>query len=87
MSALASGLTVTDRTSYDPVRTGVAILVDARRLAGDAWEWRTAHFDRLAGSDALRRALDAGAGVDEIVAAWGAELAEFEALRAPYLIY
>ena len=80
-------LTVTDRSSYDPVRTAVAALLAARRLSGDAWEWRVRHFDRLAGSDRLRLAIDRGAPLDEITSEWAADVAAFETLRRPYLLY
>lgn len=80
-------LTVTDRSAYDPVRTAVAALLAARRLSGDAWEWRVRHFDRLAGSDRLRLAIDRGAPLDEITSEWAAGVAAFEALRRPYLLY
>ncbi len=80
-------LTVTDRSTYDPVRTAVAALLAARRLSGDAWEWRVRHFDRLAGSDGLRLAIDRGAPLDEITSEWAADVAAFEALRRPYLLY
>jgi len=80
-------LTVTDRRTYDPVRTGVAALIEARRLAGDRWEWNDAHIDRLAGSDRLRLAIDGGATVAEVAGAWQAPLAAFDARREPYLLY
>lgn len=80
-------LTVTDRSAYDPVRTAVAALLAARRLSGDAWEWRVRHFDRLAGSDRLRLAIDRGAPLDEITSEWAADVAAFDALRRPYLLY
>ncbi|MYG19195.1 MAG: DUF1343 domain-containing protein, partial [Gemmatimonadales bacterium] len=78
---------VTDRSAYDPVRTAVAALLAARRLSGDAWEWRVRHFDRLAGSEGLRLAIDRGAPLDEITSEWAADVAAFEALRRPYLLY
>ena len=80
-------LTVTDRSTYDPVRTAVAALLAARRLSGDAWEWRVRHFDRLAGSDRLRIDIDRGAPLDDITSEWAADLAGFEALRRSYLLY
>ncbi len=80
-------LTVTDRSTYDPVRTAVAALLAARRLSGDAWEWRVRHFDRLAGSDRLRLAIDRGAPLEEATSEWAADVAAFEALRRPYLLY
>ena len=45
------------------------------------------HFDRLAGTDLLRQAVDAGAGVDEIRSRWQEELEAFMRVREQYLIY
>jgi uncharacterized protein YbbC (DUF1343 family) len=80
-------LVVTDRDLYDPIVTAVAALLEARRLAGDRWEWRPTHFDRLAGTDRLRAAIDALRPLDEIVAPWAAERERFEPLRARALLY
>lgn len=80
-------LRVTDPGVYDPSVTSVALLVEARRLAGDRWEWRPSHFDRLAGTAALREGLDAGHTLEELTATWLAEVADFERRSAPYLIY
>jgi uncharacterized protein YbbC (DUF1343 family) len=73
--------------AYDPTRAAVAALIEAYRLAGDRWSWREAHFDRLAGTDAVRIAVESGAGLDEITADWDRQLAEFRERRAPYLMY
>ncbi|RZU53744.1 uncharacterized protein YbbC (DUF1343 family) [Krasilnikovia cinnamomea] len=80
---------VSDRWAFDPVRTGVAMLVEARRYPHFAWRVDAGAYwiDKLTGSDRLRAMVDAGAGADEAVAAWGAELAAFEARRRPYLLY
>ena len=80
-------LTVTDRSTYDPVRTAVAALLVARRLSGSAWAWRESHFDRLAGTDRLRLAIERGAALDEITSDWAADVAAFQALARPHLIY
>lgn len=80
-------LTVTDRQTYDPTATAVAALLEARRLAGERWEWRAEHFDRLAGTDRLRRAIEAGAPLDSILGAWRVQRERFETLRRPHLIY
>ena len=65
----------------------MAALIEAYRLAGERWSWREAHFDRLAGTDAVRIAVESGAGLDEITADWDRQLAEFRERRAPYLLY
>lgn len=78
---------VTDRTAYNPTLAGVAALLEARRLAGPRWEWRDRHFDRLAGNGRLRRQIEAGLPLEEIVEEWPKAVARFQELRAPYLIY
>jgi uncharacterized protein YbbC (DUF1343 family) len=62
--------------------------VTAKRLYPALFAWRPDNFvDKLAGSDRLRRMIDAGAGVDEVTGAWQQELAEFRRQRQRYLIY
>ena len=72
---------------YDPTHAAVALLVETRRMSGTRWGWLQAHFDRLAGTDLLRQAIDAGAGVDEIRSGWRDELEAFKEVRERYLIY
>ncbi|MEX2532030.1 MAG: DUF1343 domain-containing protein [Gemmatimonadota bacterium] len=80
-------LHVTEPRQYDPTATGVALLVESHRLAGDRWSWRTEHFDRLAGTDALRLGIVAGLGVPELTSGWAGELKAFEELREGALLY
>lgn len=51
----------TDPDRYDPTLAGVAALAVIRRMAGSNWAWNAAHFDLLAGTDALRSTIDAWA--------------------------
>lgn len=78
---------VAERTDYDASRAGIAMLIETRRMSGEAWVWYEAHFDRLSGTDALRLGLDSGASFDALVEGWNAELTAFESVRAPYLLY
>jgi uncharacterized protein YbbC (DUF1343 family) len=84
---------VVDRATYDPIRTAVAMLVEARKYPAFAWRsdsWDAARpywVDKLTGSPRLRTMIDAGADVDDVVGAWADELAEFDRRRAPHLLY
>ena len=78
---------VPSATDYDASRAAVAMLVETYAASGDNWSWRVSHFDRLAGTDALRLGIVAGQGLDELTADWNTRTAAFEALRSPYLIY
>lgn len=44
-------------------------------------------MDKLSGTDALRKAIEAGQSEAEIRASWQADLARFKARRQPYLLY
>ncbi len=78
---------VHDRAVYDPVRTGIALLVTARR-AWDGFAWRSDDWiDRLTGSARVRTMIDAGADTDEVVEAWRDELAAFRRVRREHLLY
>ncbi|MEU7577483.1 DUF1343 domain-containing protein [Streptomyces sp. NPDC041068] len=80
-------LHVHDREAYDPVRTGIALLVTARK-AWRGFAWRSDHWiDRLTGSARVRTMIDAGADTDEVTGAWANELARFRAVRRRYLRY
>lgn len=81
-------LVVTDPSTYDPTGVGVALLVETRRLSGEVWSWVPSHFDRLAGGDGLRTAVEAGeAELDRLTAAWPGERARFDARRREALLY
>ncbi len=72
---------------YDPTHAALALLVETRRMSGPRWGWLQTHFDRLAGTDLLRQAIDAGVGADEIRNGWQEELDTFKRVREQYLIY
>jgi len=87
---------VTDGRTFRPVHTAVAILAAVRALSPEAFDWRAPPYeyetikppiDILWGSDALRTAIDRGASADEILAGSAAELDDFSAGVAPYLLY
>ncbi|MDQ1011725.1 uncharacterized protein YbbC (DUF1343 family) [Streptomyces sp. V4I23] len=80
-------LIVHDRESFDPVRTGIALLVTAKR-SWSGFAWRADNWiDKLTGSTKVRTLIDAGADTDEVVGAWRDELAAFRAVRRRYLRY
>ena len=94
LGAVCGGVqvSVTDPRTFDPVRTGVEMLVAAKALYKD-FAWRVDNdprpywIDKLSGSTRLRDQVTAGAGADEVVGAWRDELGEFDRRRQQYLIY
>ncbi|MEU3662973.1 DUF1343 domain-containing protein [Streptomyces sp. NPDC032940] len=80
-------LHVDDRAAFDPVRTGIALLVTAKR-SWDGFAWRPDNWiDKLTGSTQVRTMIDAGADTDEVTGAWQRELAAFRRTRRQYLRY
>jgi uncharacterized protein YbbC (DUF1343 family) len=87
---------VLDRRSFKPVLTGVA-LIDQIRAAGPAdFAWRKPPYeyehdkepiDILAGSSALRTAIEAGARAEDLAPAWDREMQPFLEVRTRYLQY
>ncbi|KIZ17747.1 exo-beta-N-acetylmuramidase NamZ family protein [Streptomyces natalensis] len=80
-------LHVHDRAAFDPVRTGIGLLVTAKRI-WSGFAWLPGHgIDHLTGSATVRTMIDAGAGTDEVVDHWQEELRRFRRLRRRYLRY
>ena len=77
----------TDRDRYDPTRAAVAALIEIRRLHPDRLEWRSSHFDRLAGTDRLRRQIVDGASLEDVTRDWEGQVGAFNRLRERYLLY
>jgi uncharacterized protein YbbC (DUF1343 family) len=77
--------------AYDPAAAGVAALIETHRMAealsGASFRWRTDHFDRLAGTDGLRRSIVEGRPFQEILDGWREEIKAFRSLREEFLIY
>ncbi|GAA3086515.1 DUF1343 domain-containing protein [Streptomyces rectiviolaceus] len=80
-------LHVHDRDAYDPVRTGIALLVTAKKV-WSGFAWRSDNWiDKLTGSTRVRTMIHAGADTDEVVGGWQEDLARFRAVRRQYLHY
>lgn len=80
-------LRVTDRTTYDPTVTAVHLLTAIQAIHPERIRYHVRGFDRLAGSDLLRKALLAGASPDQIVAEWTRGRREFLERRRQFLLY
>jgi uncharacterized protein YbbC (DUF1343 family)/CubicO group peptidase (beta-lactamase class C family) len=78
-------VTVLDRDAFAPVRTGLAMARELRRLYPQAWSFQK--LDRLLVHAAAMRAIDAGLPVGAIVETYRGDLAAFAAKREKYLLY
>lgn len=87
---------VTDRQSFKPVITGIAIVKAIYELYTEDFRWKEPPyeyvfdknpFDVVAGSAALRNQIEDGASIEQIQQKWMAPLNEFKQQRRDYLIY
>ena len=78
---------VLDRDQFSPLPAALHLLSATILLHPQEFEWRAEHFDRLAGSDHIRRALAARRPVDSIVECWRSGIEQFVRSRKPYLLY
>jgi uncharacterized protein YbbC (DUF1343 family) len=86
---LVSGirLITTNRTSYDPTVTAVHLLAVLRAVHPNAFVFRPAQFDRLAGGPGLRLSIERGDSARRIVRQWTSELERFKQYRRQFLLY
>lgn len=78
-------IAVTDRTQFEPVRTGLGIARVLRRLYRNDWDFDK--LGRLVGDPAVAKAVDAGLPLAAIVDTYAPRLAAFASKREKYLLY
>ncbi len=78
---------VTDRTKFEAVKTGIALVWGIHKLFPDSLTFRDRGFDRLMGTPIPRQMVLEGKGIDEIVKSWETELDEFRKIRKKGLLY
>jgi len=87
---------VTDRATFKPFLTGLAVISAARRLRPRRFAWKRPPYeferrrlpiDILLGTDRLRRALERGRPLREIERSWTADLARWRRRRERVLAY
>jgi uncharacterized protein YbbC (DUF1343 family) len=78
-------LEVTDRALYRPVETALLLIDAVHRIHPVDFAWSPS-MDRLAGTDRLREAIEAGT-LPALLREWRREADEFRSARAPYLLY
>ena len=88
VSLQAVRFVLTDRETYRPIRTALLFIDLVRRMHPGTFRWqeRGAGLDRLAGTDELRQAIEAGR-LRELLAEWEVEAEEFGSIRGKYLLY
>ncbi len=89
-------LHVSDRATFRPYRTSLALLQAIMLLYPEAFRYKEPPYeyeferlpmDLILGDRELRQGLEAGRSLAELEGAWAAELAEFDRLRRQYFLY
>ncbi len=80
-------LHVTNRNKLRPVTVALHTIATIQQLHPTKFEWRLPHFDHLMGTDTVREELDKGTAVDDIIASWTAELAQFQTQNQSIHLY
>jgi uncharacterized protein YbbC (DUF1343 family) len=87
---------VDDAEAFRPFATYLTLIREARRLAGDAFAWRTETYefessrlaiDLLLGRADLRPLVESGARLEAMQQLWEGDLAQFRVSRRPFLLY
>ena len=87
---------VTDRSTFEPFRTGLWCLKVARDMDPEKFDWRRETYefvsdrlaiDLLAGSARYREAVESGGDIDAWVREWEKPLREFAKGREEFLLY
>jgi len=74
------------RTTYEK-RINIYWIATAYFELGGKDDFFTSFFDKLAGTDELRKQIIAGKTEDEIRASWQEDINEFKKIRRKYLLY
>jgi uncharacterized protein YbbC (DUF1343 family) len=76
---------IDDWSRFQPLKTGLAIACELRRLYPD--DWQVEQYDRLLVNRATFEGLKKGATWQELEKGWQADLARFKERRKQYLLY
>jgi uncharacterized protein YbbC (DUF1343 family) len=87
---------VLDRLTFEPVITGIAIVKTAFDMYREHFRWKDPPyeyeydrnpFDLIAGTSAVREAIERGDSLEQIESSWRRPLKEFMAIREKFLLY
>ncbi|MCM3619070.1 DUF1343 domain-containing protein [Sutcliffiella horikoshii] len=84
---------ITDRDKFKPVETGLHIVKTIHDMYPDDFQFRAENsagisfFDNLIGNSWIRKGIEEGRSVEDLVSQWQGDLSEFNKVRKQYLIY
>lgn len=78
---------VTDRHLYQPVKTSLLLIQMIKKMYPEKFEFHAAYFDKLMGTDEVRKWIEADRELTELFARWEEESKSFSQLRTGFLLY
>jgi len=78
---------VTDREAFRPFAAALHVIRTVRSMYPEKFQFHASYFDRVMGTELVRRRLEAGATVEEVLELVRPGLEAFAELRRPYLLY
>ncbi len=80
-------INVTDKTLFEPVKCGIAILVALSKHPSEFKLNKDNFIDKLAGTSELRKAIKSEMEYEQIISLWFAAVESFKSEREKYLLY
>ena len=89
-------LHVVDRSKFEPVITGLAMVKTAFDMYPEEFSWKTADyeyafnrnpFDVIAGTKKIRKSFENGTSIKELQKSWSEDERSFAELRKDFLLY
>lgn len=78
---------ITDKRKFNAVEFGVYLIYSLLKLYPENFKFKNEYFDKLAGTDKLRKDLLAGKTPSAIIKSWESEINKFKSIRKNYLLY
>jgi uncharacterized protein YbbC (DUF1343 family) len=78
---------VLDRNVYEPVRTSLILIQTIKKMYPDKFKFHETYFDKIMGTDEVRKWIEAGWNIEELITRWAEELRAFASERKPFLLY
>lgn len=78
---------VTERDKFQPVTTAIKMLYTIKSFQPSEFVFNASFFDRLAGTFAVRRAIEGQANLDSLLETWEDDRLDFREMRGRYLLY
>ena len=78
---------ITDRNAIQAYWSGILIVDTIHRMYPDKLEWKIRRFERLCGTDAVRKTITDNKSVASLKQSWQTRLDEFKEIRKNHLLY